>query len=286
MRKPSCSSIVARSTLAWPAAVLLGSIPGCATSGANAGDVAALKEEVATLRGERQVDEKRLQVLENQFDAQQAELQHLRSQGALEGLPSLRVVHLEPGKAAPALPTRVQVREPDEADLARLDELLGHGFPTAVETSGGAPDALFDGAFEKLKTGDLVGAAADFQSFAEKFPKNPAADNALLDEGIAMYGQHNYAEALKVLSRIEARYPAGDAVPEALWRAADCEEKLGRIEDARKRLLHLSKDFPTSPEGSRARERLQALVAKPPAGSAATPTDADSSSVADSRVRR
>jgi TolA-binding protein len=266
---------------------MLGSMPGCATSGANAGDVAALKEEVATLRRERQVDEKRLQVLENQFDAEQAELQHLRGQGGLEGLPpSLRVVHLERGAHAPALPTKVQLRDPDEADLARLDELLGHGFPTAADSSGsasgGAPDALFDGAFEKLKTGDLVGAASDFQTFAEKFPKNTAADNALLDEGIAMYGQHHYAEALKVLSRIEARYPAGDAVPEAIWRAADCEEKLGHPEDARKRLTHLAKDFPASPEGSRARDRLQALAAKPGASAAGIPADVTPSSVADS----
>src|SRR5579863_5528121 len=110
MRKLSCSSIVARSTLAWPAAVLLGTIPGCATSGASASDVAALKEEVATLRRERQIDEKRLQVLENQFDAEQVELQHLRGGpglGVVEGLPtSLRVVHLDPTsqKARPALP--------------------------------------------------------------------------------------------------------------------------------------------------------------------------------------
>jgi TolA-binding protein len=185
------------------------------------------------------------------------------------------VVHLDPGgkKSLPALPTKVRVREPDEADLAQLEEMVGRGFPTAANTSGGstgdAPDAIFDVAFEKLKTGDLLGAAADFQSFALKFPSNPAADNALLDEGIAMYGQRHYAEALKVLSRIELRYPAGDAVPEAIWRAADCDEKLGDGEDARKRLSHLAKDFPGSPEGVRARERLQTLAAKPGAGSAA-----------------
>jgi TolA-binding protein len=265
----------------------LGAVQGCATGGANANDVAALKEEVATLRRERQVDAQRLQVLENQFDAEQAELQHLRAEGGLGGTPpSLQVVHLQPGShgSAPALPTHVKVREPDEANLAELDELLGHGFPTVVDASGGAPNALFDAAFDQLKTGDLVGAAAGFQSFADKYPKDTAADNALLDEGIAIYGQHRYAEALRILSRIEARYPAGDAVPEAIWRAADCEEKLGQVEAARTRLAHLAEDFPGSPEGARAAERLRSLSAKDPGGAAAP--DVATSPVADSRARR
>ena len=259
-------------------------IPGCATSGASASDVAALKEEVATLRRERQVDEKRLQVLENQFDAEQAELSTCAPRASWTTCPRRCAWFTCPpaAKISPALPTVVKVREPDEADLAQLDEMVGRGFPTAADSSngssGGGPDTLFDAAFEKLKTGDLLGAATDFQSFADRFPKNTAADNALLDEGIAMYGQHHYAEALKVLGRIEARYPAGDAVPEAIRRAADCEEKLGHAADARKRLVHLSKDFAGSPEGSGPR-----APADPRArAGAAAPAETSSKPVADS----
>jgi TolA-binding protein len=232
------------------------------------------------------VNDKRLQALENQFDAQQAELQHLRGPAASDLPSSLKVIHLKSGAqgAGPALPTQVRVRELDEAALAHLEELLGNGFPTAANSygpgSGGAPDALFDAAFDKLKTGDLVGAATEFQSFADRYPNNTAADNALLDEGIAVYGQHRYAEALRILSHIEARYPAGDAVPEALWRAADCDERLGQPAEARKRLQHLAQDFPASPEGARAVERLRALAGKP--GSAAD-THPPTSSIADSR---
>ncbi|MHB8418503.1 MAG: tetratricopeptide repeat protein [Myxococcales bacterium] len=269
MRKPSCSSIVARFPLAFPAAVLLGGA-GCAAGRINASEVAALKEEVATLRRERRLDEKRLQALEDQFDAQQAELSRLHLSDGGASLPSLQVVHLarlgRPPKALPPVPTRVAVREPDPADLAALDDAATRG-PQDNPSEGA--DALFDQAFGKLKTGDLVGAAADFQSFAERYPRNTAADNALLDEGIALYGQHRYGEALSVLARIEARYPAGDAVPEALWRAADCEEQLGRVDDARKRLRHLAKDYPQSPEGARAREKLGG------AGSASSPSSSD-----------
>ncbi len=238
----------------------LGLLAGCATGAVSGQDVAALREEVAALRRERTADQKRLEALENQFDAQQAQLARLRAgppeTRAAGAVPAdLQVIHLEPRRPArrpPPLPTDVPVREPSPEDLAALEQAAS----PADESGSGGPKDLFDGAFEKLKTGDLVGAAADFDSFAQRFPKNPVADNALLDEGIAYYGLHRYEDALRAFSRIEPRYPAGDAVPEALWRAADCDGKLGRSVDAKRTYAHLSKDFPESPEGRRAKERL------------------------------
>ena len=268
MRKPPYSPLVARRALCFPAAVLLGGA-GCATTAGSAADIAALKEEVSTLRRERRMDEKRIEALENQFDAQQAQLSKLRH-GDLsddEVVPPLAVIHLgrrsRPMSALPPVPTSVAVREPDDADLAALDDAASRS--AAGGAPAGDPDTLFQQAFEKLKTGDLVGAAIDFQTFAQNFPRNDAADNALLDEGIALYGQRRFGDALAVLTRIEGRYPAGDAVPEAIWRAADCEEQLGRAADAKKRLRHLAKDYPQTPEGARALEKLGGAAPPAPA---------------------
>ncbi|MHB1845151.1 MAG: tetratricopeptide repeat protein [Deltaproteobacteria bacterium] len=228
--------------------------------------MAALRDEVASLRRERMADRKRLEALENQFDAQQAELSRLRGmpQSSAELVPSdLEVVHLRAPKASrsarmmPRLPTDVPVREPSADDLAALEQAVpSPGASASADSPDVLPDALYDGAFEKLKTGDLLGAASDFEAFAQRFPKNPAADNALLDQGIALYGLHRYDDALRAFSRIESRYPAGDALPEALWRSADCDEKLGRPADAKRLYAHLTKDFPDSPEGRRAKDRL------------------------------
>jgi TolA-binding protein len=247
------------------AAVCLLCIASCATAGASAADVEALREEVAALRRDNSRDEKRIEALENQIDIQEADLKKLRPRSGTASLdmpPDLKTVHLGSPTARavhslPPLPTEVTVREPGRDALANLDTV---SLTTPVHASGRGdpsdPDVLFSAAFEKLKTGDLVGAANEFQLFAQRFPHHTAADNALLDQGIALYGLRRYPEALQVLARIERNYPAGDTVPEALWRSADCQDRLAHPKEARSLLEHLSQKFPNSPEGQRAHARL------------------------------
>jgi TolA-binding protein len=247
------------------AAVCLLYLASCASTGASAADVEALREEVAVLRRDNARDEKRIEALENQVDIQEADLRKLRPRDGTASLdlpPDLKTVRLASPTARavrslPVLPTAVPVREPDRDALANLDTV---SLSTPVRAPGRGdpsdPDVLYNAAFEKLKTGDLVGAANDFQLFAQRFPHHTAADNALLDEGIALYGLRRYAEALQVLARIERNYPAGDTVPEALWRSADCQERLSHPKEARAVLEHLSQKYPNSPEGQKAHARL------------------------------
>jgi TolA-binding protein len=200
--------------------------------------------------------------LENQIDIQEADLRRLRPGTSSQEVPSSPRLHGatsagRPVRSLPQLPTDVAVREPNHDALATLENLSP---PMALHPLGKGeqpdPDLLFSQAFEKLKTGDLTGAANGFQLFVQRFPHHTAADNALLDEGIALYGLRRYSEALGVLARIERSYPAGDAVPEALWRSADCEERMSHPKEVRVLLEHLSEKFPKSPEGLKARTRL------------------------------
>ena len=176
---------------------------GCVS--ASQGEIAPLREEVSALRQASQADRKRLEALEVLVDTQQMELKQPRgevpggvqrvSHSALSALP---VVHLQPhaSRVAPALPTDVRVREPPVEVVAELQH--SSRAIDGERPAGGSEEAdhLFDAAFEKLKTGELVGAAGMFREFAHRFPHHPAADNALLDEGIAYYGLRRYQEAL------------------------------------------------------------------------------------------
>jgi TolA-binding protein len=246
-------------------------LAGCVSTSQS--EIAPLREEVSALREAHQIDRKRLEALEVQVDAQQLELRRLRGEAPAEetfqpsGSASLPVVHLQPHSpgAVPILPTEVRVREPSAEVVAELD----HASSRDTERVEGGPagskeeaDRLFDAAFEKLKTGELVGAAGMFRDFSRRFPHHPAADNALLDEGIAYYGLRRYQEALDVFDGLGKRYPAGDAVPEALWRAGDCEIKLGEVARAQSIYRSLMKSFPGSPEATKATAQLAALESK------------------------
>jgi TolA-binding protein len=239
-------------------------VAGCATT--RASELVPLHEEVAALRQAHEADRKRIDSLEIQVGLQQAELLRLRGGGVIADGKSdhgaLPIVHLQPhaAKDLPAIPTLTNVREPPPEVVAELQK------PVSLEEGEGSSlggtdeaDGIFKSAFEKLKTGELVGAAGMFHTFALRFPHHPAADNAMLDEGIAYYGLRRYGDALEVFEQLAKRYPAGDAVSEGLYRAADCHLKLGDPAKAKQAYQALVKRYPDSPEAQKATSQLAAL---------------------------
>lgn len=252
-------------------------LAGC--TGAAQSQNTPLREELAALRQSRDADRKRIDALEVQVGTQQIELRRLRADpasqpfsasapvGLGDGSENLPIVHLQPHspRDLPAVPTEVAVREPSPevvAELAKpqlfsdanLSSVPGDSLSASEEA-----DSMFKIAFEKLKTGELVGAAGLFHAFAQRFPHHPAADNAMLDEGIADYGLRRYQDALEVLEQLAKRYPAGDAVAEALWRAGDCQLKLQQPTEARVTYQLLMKRFPGSAEATKAAAQLSAI---------------------------
>ena len=248
-----------------PQALLL-SLAACAS--ASRTDITPLREEVSALRQAHDADRKRIEALELQAGLQQAEIQKLRGGSPLSSdrPDSLPIVRLQPHAAhdLPSLPTETTVREPTLETLAELQKVQMLSGPDDGEPTGAKEEAdtMFNTAFEKLKTGELVGAASMFHSFAQKFPNHPAADNAMLDEGIAYYGLRRYQDALDIFAALSKRYPAGDAVPEALWRSGDCHLKLNQPAKAEAVYTSLIQRYPSSPEAAKATAQIAALESK------------------------
>jgi tol-pal system protein YbgF len=246
--------------------------PACATT-SNSTEVSVLRGQVKAMQQTHLEDQKKIEALQAEVEVLSAET---RASQSASDLPSdLRVVHLtQPGKGhPPPLATAVPIHEPTSAEMAlisaaRASEPIeldsSHMGSTTGAPSASSPeeaDALFTSAFEKLKTGELVRSANEFHEFARRYPHHPAADNALLDEGIAFYGLRQYADALSAFRTLIKRYPAGDAVPEALYREAECAERLGHRDQARSLLSQLRDSYPQSAEAERAGRRLEELAA-------------------------
>jgi tol-pal system protein YbgF len=243
----------------------------CATTSGSS-EATTLRAELKIMQETHLEDQKKIEVLQSEVDALSTEAK--ASQGPSELPSDLRVVRLSsPTKGQPpALATAVAIHEPTSDELALIaaaraaeptdsDSLRRESVGSSAGTSAEEADALYSSAFEKLKTGELVRAASEFQEFARRYPHHPAADNALLDEGIAFYGLRRYTDALAAFRILIKRYPAGDAVPEAMFREAECAERLGHRDQARSLFNQLKDSYPQSAEAARAGRRLEELAA-------------------------
>lgn len=167
----------------------------------------------------------------------------------------MRRDHLNPVERAPRLPSSVELKEPDEEVLASLEE------PTVDlhVAQAGSADHAWAVAVQKLNDGDHKGAETDFLAFAAGHPQHTAADNALYLAGLVRESRGECAGAIALFDSVPLRYPAGDAVPQALLEKGRCLRVLGRNDEAKAALSKLGKDHPDAPEAGAARQLLQGL---------------------------
>ena len=183
----------------------------------------------------------------------------------------LQTVTLEPGAPAkgrrlrrnpvdraPRLSTATDLKEPADSVLRELAE---RAEPRQARASGvtSTADFSFAHAVQRLNDGDRPGAQAELLAFARRYPQHAAADNAIYLAGVAQVHGGDCETALSLFGRVEAEYPAGDAVPAARLEAARCLLKLGRKPEAKELLGSLEKDHPDVPEATQARALLNGL---------------------------
>lgn len=182
--------------------------------------------------------------------------------------PSLKTIKLGEGKGrralrdrpnpverAPRLPSSVQLKEPGEAALETLEQPLAD--PRVAEAA--SADFAWAAAVQKLNDGDHGAAETDLLAFAAAHPRHTAADNALYLAGLVREARGDCAGALALFDSVPRRYPAGDAVPQALLEKGRCLGTLGKTVEARAVLSELGKDHPDAPEAGVARQLLQGL---------------------------
>ncbi|HET9752556.1 MAG TPA: tetratricopeptide repeat protein [Myxococcales bacterium] len=181
---------------------------------------------------------------------------------AKEPRPQLRTVkiggrlrhgdRLNPVERAPVLPSTVALREPDEEALARLDV-----DPTIAREFGA--DRAWAEAVEKLNQGKHEEAEADLLAFVAAHPHHTAADNALYLAGLVREARGDCPGALQLFESVPQKYPAGDAVAQALLERGRCLRILGRNDEAKSILNQLSREHPDAPETARAQALLHDL---------------------------
>src|SRR2546427_4437758 len=159
---------------------------------------------------------------------------------------------VNPVERAPQLPVNVELREPDEEALARLeaDPMVAREFDA---------DRTWAEAVRKLNEGRHAEAEAELLAFVAAYPQHSAADNALYLAGLVREVRGDCDGALQLFEAVPVKYPAGDAVPQAQLERGRCLQILGRKNEARSVLNQLSEEHPQAPESAHSRQLLQGL---------------------------
>ena len=254
-------------------------LAACATDSATRAEVDALRAELRTLRDGHSRLDQRVEKLEVRDTVSRAKAASAPATAAPASAapapapaltPDLAVVKLKPkSEPAPSLSTQVPVVEPEPDDM----EAFVSSSPDSDAPSVAAPapreapeakdpalaDAEFEQAVASLRTGNVEGGVARLQRFAEENPQHPRADNALYFSGLGLLSLKDPAAAARVLERLIAHYPAGDAVTDGMLRLAECRQRLNQTDDARALYTRLVTQFPGTAAATQAEQRLAAL---------------------------
>jgi TolA-binding protein len=169
-----------------------------------------------------------------------------------EGRRFRRLDHINPVERAPLLPSSVELREPDDDALARLDvdPEVKHDFDA---------DEAWAQAVGKLNQGNHAEAETELLAFVAAYPRHTAADNALYLAGLIRESRGDCSSALQLFESVPQRYPASDAVAQAKLERGRCLRILGRREDAKSALQQLTREHPDAPESAQGRSLLRDL---------------------------
>jgi TolA-binding protein len=244
---------------------VLGCAAGCAAEDKSMrAEVQGLRAEVRELARQNAATQRRLEDLQNKVDiiaarkaarlpAAKAEPAAV-TEAASADVPKLDVVKMGPSTAPgakrrpPPVPTQVPIVEPDPATLGALDQ-------------GASPDIAGDAEKELSEARRLEGAASAraLEKFAHRYPRHPAADNALVDAARLFSRAGDADAACALLERAVREYPAADAMPDALEELGNCESQRGHKDKAEKLWQRVATDYPKTPAARRAGEKLSAL---------------------------
>ena len=161
----------------------------------------------------------------------------------------LRRDRINPVALAPRLPATLELREPDEDQLARLE------VDPQVVLEFDADHAWAE-AVEKLNSGRHLEAETELLAFVAAWPRHTAADNALYLAGLVRESRGECASALPLFEAVPQKYPAGDAVPQALLERGRCLRILGRNDESKSVLMQLQKEHPEAAETVQGRQLL------------------------------
>jgi tol-pal system protein YbgF len=154
------------------------------------------------------------------------------------------------------------------ADLdRRMKNLESHGGAVGAAGAGAGDGAspasdqdAYQSAFALLKDSQYDRAIAAFQKFLAAFPDSTLADNAQYWLGEAYYVNKSFTDAQTAFQRVIDKYPQSRKRPDALLKIGYCQYELKQWDLAKRTLSLAATQFPDTPAGHLAQQRLDKMA--------------------------
>jgi tol-pal system protein YbgF len=114
----------------------------------------------------------------------------------------------------------------------------------------------YEAALNQFKLGNYQAAIAAFQSFLSTYPDSRQVSNAQYWIGNAYYELRDYKTAIAAQQKVLASWPGSAKAPDAMLNIASCQAAMNDNKAARETLQSLLKKYPGTPAADQAKQRL------------------------------
>ena len=114
----------------------------------------------------------------------------------------------------------------------------------------------YEAALNQFKQGNYQASVAGFQSFIATYPASQQVSSAQYWIGNAYYALRDYKMAIAAQQKVLTTWPDSAKAPDALLNIASCQSEMGATRTARETLHTLMKKYPGTPAAEQAKQRL------------------------------
>ena len=156
-----------------------------------------------------------------------------------------------------------------EAEVARLQLALAsqEEIDKKVLNQSNSPNQLgredYQAAFELLKEGNYETARNSFITFIELYQNSEFIDDAKYWLAETYYAQRAYKKALEEFEKIQKEFPDSGKMPETILKSGFCYFELGDIDQAKRLLNLVTKEYPNTSVSRLASQKLKTINLTP-----------------------
>lgn len=215
-----------------------------------------LERQAQEMRGRLSEQERAIERQQKRHEQALREMEAQLSTAAVAG----RMPQESPGRAGDSEPARTAGAQGEDAtDAADSAQASAETQEAGERVTDEEQQALYNEAFEVLKSGKYEQAITAFQKVIDANPQGSWAPSALFWQGETYYVQQDYSAARKAYAEMVQRFPDSNRVPDAKLKLGYIAQEQDDIDSARALFNEILAEYPDSQAAGLAKNRLNRL---------------------------